>query len=992
MNSELPVALEHEVLKFMKKGDMPGLSLVIIHEESQVIKSYGYSDIGQKKLVTPQTLFELGSCSKAFTALAVMHLEQEGKIKLSDPIAKYLPELYFFYEDTIVNITLRQLLHHTSGIPWSTMSKIPQSESKDALEKTVFTLIGQELEELPGRKFEYATINYDVLALIIERVTGSTFESFLQNQIINKLELSNTSVGIPMDQSQMSKGYKIGFFKPREYETPIFRGNYAAGYVISNAVDMAKWLKFQLGLEKSSFSDLIKRTHERDETVPLHQMASYASGWNIALDGTGVIFHSGLNPNFASFVALIPKKKIGIALLTNSNSSYPEVLVDRLIKTLANDEVREEWNPGDLGDRLFSSISIGIGVYILVVFGFIILVVTDIFKGRRKFKKIGFVTFYKFFLPSFYLLPVALAFYLIPESLYGFTWEAILIWAPTSLNALIIAVPVGIGISYLSHALTLCFAHTNKYLGKVPLILLMSILSSLSNVVVIILVTSAIGSNIELQYSIFYFLLTVSVYLAGRRFVQVSLIKYSRDLVFDLQNHLIQKIFAMSYQKFEKIEHGKIYTTLNDDVNVIGQSSNILVNLISSIITTIGAFVYLSFLAFWATILMTFLILTISVLYYYVSKSTNFYFEEARNSRSVFMGLLNGLIDGYMELSLHSKKKMEFKDDIASSADEFRVKTSVANVRFVNAFLIGESLLLILLGATSIGMSHLFPGIALFTILSFVIIVLYLIGPINGILGAVPALLQLRISWIRVQDFTKQIPVDTKLSLKPIQKLEKVNKLEFTGVKYNYESDNGDNPGFKVGPLNFTVSAGEILFIIGGNGSGKTTLAKLLTGLYSPSEGTITINNTSVRSSELGEFFSVVFNPLHLFEKLYGIDLGNNISLKKKKLKLLDLEGKVKITNNKYDTINLSGGQRKRLALLRCYLEDSSIYLFDEWAADQDPIYRKFFYRTLLPEMKSLGKVVIAITHDDHYFDSADKIIKMNQGKIEEINDKVTVN
>jgi ABC-type siderophore export system fused ATPase/permease subunit len=193
---------------------------------------------------------------------------------------------------------------------------------------------------------------------------------------------------------------------------------------------------------------------------------------------------------------------------------------------------------------------------------------------------------------------------------------------------------------------------------------------------------------------------------------------------------------------------------------------------------------------------------------------------------------------------------------------------------------------------------------------------------------------------------------------------------------------------FGIGPIDLEVKSGEILFIIGGNGSGKTTLAKLLTGLYEPDEGKVLINNKVVESGYLSEYFSTVFNPSFLFEKLYNINVKNKQSEIKKYLKVLNLEEKVVIEENKYNTIDLSGGQRKRLALLQCYLEDSPIYLFDEWAADQDPGYRNFFYRTLLPEMRKAGKIVIAITHDDHYFDVADKILKMKDGRLEQYTDE----
>jgi putative ATP-binding cassette transporter len=180
-----------------------------------------------------------------------------------------------------------------------------------------------------------------------------------------------------------------------------------------------------------------------------------------------------------------------------------------------------------------------------------------------------------------------------------------------------------------------------------------------------------------------------------------------------------------------------------------------------------------------------------------------------------------------------------------------------------------------------------------------------------------------------------------------------------------------------------TINQGEIVFIIGGNGSGKTTLAKLVTGLYKADGGEILINEKPVHPAELGEYFSTVFSPICLFDTLYNIDTNNKQNDIKKYLNMLNLDDKVHITGNKYSTIELSSGQRKRLGLLQCFLEDAPIFLFDEWAADQDPTYRQYFYRKILPEMKQAGKLIIAITHDDHYFDVADKVFKMDNGKLE---------
>ncbi|MBL6448215.1 cyclic peptide export ABC transporter [Fulvivirga sp. 29W222] len=976
------VLAEAEVIALMDEGDIPGMSIVIVKDGKPFIRTFGYSDLEAEKKVTPATLFELGSCSKAFTAMAVTQLAEQGKIDLDKSVSDYLPWFKVSYEEAPQTITIEQLLHHTSGIPWNTIAKIPETTDDDALESTVKQLIGEELDEIPGTNYEYATINYDVLALIVQEVSGQSFENYLQHNIIDKLGLDNTTVGNPLDTNVMAVGYKIGFFVPQVYDAPVYRGNYAAGYVISNANDMAKWLTFQMGQGDSSMYALARLTHLRDKTVPLHNMASYARGWHVKLDGSDEILHEGANPNFTSYVAFRPDEKMGVAVLANSNSKYTPVIGHKILKAMAGEEIAREFDPGDGNDKVYSSISLTLVLYIFIVIGFTVMGIRAIFKGERAYIPLTWSKVGKFLKALLLIVPFLFAFYILPQAIAGFTWEAILVWSPVSFAALIILVLTAMAVSYLAYFFTLCFPLKNQYLGKVPVILLMSILSGLSNVILIVMVTSAIGSDIELRYIVFYYALILGVYLLGRRFVQVNLIRFARGLVYDLRIELIDKIFSTSYQKFESMDRGRVYTALNDDVNYIGESTNVFATLITSIITAAGAFIYLASIAFWATLLTIFLILALSAIYFFVGKSTNVYYENARDERNVFMRLINGMIDGFKEISLHRNKKLAYKEDVAISAEQYKKKISTADIRFVNAFLVGESLLVVLLGVVAFGMPEMFPHIELYVLMSFVVILLYLIGPINAILGAMPAMMQLKVAWNRLKHFREEIPANLDLSALPAPRPPEVKSIKIRQVSFSYKKENKDEQ-FSVGPIDMEAYAGEILFLIGGNGSGKTTFAKLLTGLYTPDQGELMINDEVVDSAEVSEYFSTVFSPAHLFEKLYSQNVTDREEEVNKLLKLLQLDHKVVIKENTYNTIELSGGQRKRLALFQCYLEDSPIYLFDEWAADQDPEYRKFFYRTLLPEMRKMGKIIVAITHDDHYFDVADRIYKMNQGKLE---------
>lgn len=973
--------VDHTVRKLMRNGDIPGMSVIIVQKNSTFVKNFGYADLGKKIPVNNSTLFEIGSCSKAFTSLAVAKLLAEKKLGMDDKVSRFLPWLTLKYKGEYRDITIAQLLHHTSGIPWRTISLIPAGTEEGILEKTVRKLLTVSLENEPGKKYEYATINYDVLALIIEKITGVRFEQYLQQQVLEPLGLTNTTIGTPADIGLMATGYKVSYFRPWKYDAPRYGGNNAAGYIITNNSDFSKWLRMQMGIQRSAFDSLISFTHTKDESVTPHDLSSYAMGWNVSLTGNGSVYHDGLNPNFSAYISFRPKDSLGVAILTNSGSNFTAYIGEQIIQKITGEKNKPEYIPSNELDKTFSLLSIIFLFYVLLLLGYLVLVIRDIRKKNRVYEKLTVKRGLKYLYDLALISPFLAAVYFLPKAIADFSWESILVWAPHSFSGLIMMMAVSFFITYGVYLVTVLYRDRDRYRSNMPRILLFSFLSGLCNMIVITLITNSIGVDHNREYLIFYYILAIAVYLLGRRFAQLCLVKLTRTMAYELKMELVQRIFSSSYQKFEQVDRGRIYTTLNNDIASIGETLNIITLLITSAFTALGAFIYLASIAFWATLITIFLILAITFVYYIVSMRTNRFFDEARDTENVFMRLINGLIDGYKELSLHKRKKEEYQSDIGNTAREYRDKMIFANVRFVNAFLIGESLLVILLGVVVFILPRLFAGIQDYTVMSFVIVLLYLIGPVNNILNSIPAILQLKIARKRVSDFIAEIPVATEEKGGVTQKIKVVDKLSVKDLLFQYQKD-GTEQTFAVGPINVDIHKGEILFIIGGNGSGKTTLGKLLTGLYEPQEGGVYVNDVPIPAHQLGELYSTVFPSPYIFEKLYDIDTDSKKDQIKKYLGILKLEDKVDIKDGKYTTLDLSTGQIKRLALMQCFLEDSPICLFDEWAADQDPEYRRFFYKQLLPELKAQGKIVIAITHDDHYFNVADYILKMQNGKL----------
>jgi putative pyoverdin transport system ATP-binding/permease protein len=211
-------------------------------------------------------------------------------------------------------------------------------------------------------------------------------------------------------------------------------------------------------------------------------------------------------------------------------------------------------------------------------------------------------------------------------------------------------------------------------------------------------------------------------------------------------------------------------------------------------------------------------------------------------------------------------------------------------------------------------------------------------------------------------------------------------RLELVRVMHSYHSEKEDS-NFILGPISLILHPGELVFLVGGNGSGKSTLAKIITGLYFPEAGEIRLNGKLIGNRNRDDYrqmFSAVFADFCLFDTLLGLNAPNLDTRAREYLTQFHLNHKVKIENGNLSTTSVSQGQRKRLALLTAYLEDRPIYLFDEWASDQDPQFKAVFYTELLPELKARGKTVLVITHDDKYFHLADRILKLEDGRLDQ--------
>lgn len=423
--------IEAFIKKQMTVGKIPGFSVVIVMGDQTVYeKGFGFADLEKKTPVAPTTLFELGSTSKAFTGLGLLRMEKEGLLKLSDPVEKYLPWLKLKFKGKEVPVTVGQFLHQTGGVPFESTAIIPEASGDDALEKTVRNLVGLELRSEPGKKFFYATINYDVLGLIIQQISGKLYEEYMKEKVLQPLGLTETFLFREEAKVKgMAVGYKFSFGKPVPYNAPVYRGNTPAGYVITNARDLARWLKIQMGTIESGELDktLIEKSHVSDPDLP---NSNYAAGWFI-LKNYQYITHSGDNPNFSSFIGF-GDEKIGVAVQSNIDSNFTTGTGQGIFYILRGADPKPTTAAYDMNMR-FDALSSKI-VYVLIVFLFVALILlirslAKIAAGKKRFSGRGFVGIVVFIVASLlmaawiYLISIIPTFlgFNVPLS-FGFVW------------------------------------------------------------------------------------------------------------------------------------------------------------------------------------------------------------------------------------------------------------------------------------------------------------------------------------------------------------------------------------------------------------------------------------------------------------------------------------------------------------------------------------------------------------------------------------------
>jgi putative ATP-binding cassette transporter len=467
---------------------------------------------------------------------------------------------------------------------------------------------------------------------------------------------------------------------------------------------------------------------------------------------------------------------------------------------------------------------------------------------------------------------------------------------------------------------------------------------------------------------------------------QLMLTSFSQTAAAKLRQDLVGKILAVPLRHLEELGTPRIMVSLTDDVSNITQALLGIPLLGVNLAILLGGAAYLGYLS-WKVLLLLCGFIVLGALGYRMLINRGFsYLHLAREIEDQLFQHFRGLTEGMKELKLHRNRRGVFlTQNIQSATEDFQKYNVAGEKRFILAQTWSHLLFFILLA----GLVFLLPRtqhVDRHALTGYVITTLYLMGPLAGVLNSFSLFSRANISLQKVQE------LGITLSEQPAENFAATTHagngsfrvLELKGVTHTYQHE-AEGHEFVLGPIDLVLPRGEVVFLVGGNGSGKSTLAKIITGLYPPETGEVRLDGVPINDANRDDYrqmFSAVFSDFYLFETLLGMESPNLDRQAQGYLEQLYLHHKVRIQDGRLSTTSLSQGQRKRLALLTAYLEDRTFYLFDEWASDQDPYFKNIFYTQLLPELMARGKTVFVITHDDKYYDLADRLVKLDSGKL----------
>ncbi len=497
--------------------------------------------------------------------------------------------------------------------------------------------------------------------------------------------------------------------------------------------------------------------------------------------------------------------------------------------------------------------------------------------------------------------------------------------------------------------------------------------------------TQAVADHEDLSQYFMLYMFAFALFLYGQWFAFERAIIAVEDAIYNVRIRLTRKIRRVELPFMEQQGCNSLYARFTRSDTLISQAIPQITGAAQMSVLLIFSFLYLAYISPLSFLISMMGVLIAAFLFLLKTQRIKAMLLEVQKKEATYFKSISHLINGFKEVKINRQKGDDILEDIASQSsaiENIKIEVGKQESRLWGhgRILVYTLLPVLIFVVPSISQLH------TDNIYKIASTILFITGPIAILINILPVLNRVNLSieaLMRLEaemdaTIVQEEQVDSDLVLTDFSTLGMKN------VSFSYP---GKHSEFVAGPFNELISQGELLFIVGGNGSGKSTFIKLLTGLYYPDKGDIYVDSRRIGKADYPAYrdlFAVIYTDFHLFDKFYGVqDIhADKVNAWLKKMKM---EDKVQYREGGFTQTSLSTGQRKRLAFIAAMLEDKPILVMDEFAADQDPQFRRYFYETLLPEVKAMGKTVIAVTHDDHFFHVADRLLKMEEGSMVEV-------
>lgn len=516
----------------------------------------------------------------------------------------------------------------------------------------------------------------------------------------------------------------------------------------------------------------------------------------------------------------------------------------------------------------------------------------------------------------------------------------------------------------------------------------LAVLSGLANAAVLAIVnmavqTSSEGVSSQLR-SLLLFGVTIAIYGYSQKRLMVDTCERVEELIGSLRRRLMEAVRNSELFQIERIGKAEIFGNLSRETQVLSQAMpNIIVSVQASILL-IASMIYLFFLSKLAFILLA-TFTTVGAAFHLgrAKQASKHILEAARNDDTLIEGF-SDVINGFREVKLNQIKSDQLGEMVTLVSRRSASSRILVHTLNAHDFVLSQLTFFALTGLM-VFVVPTFAEVDTKTITMTTTATLFMLGPVGALVGSFPVFNNANAAARQICELEEKLLAGStaRKVIGPLDLFADFSEISLEAQSFSYLATDGEQP-FSVGPNSLTIRRGDCIFITGGNGSGKTTFVNLLLTLIPSTNGKIIVDGVGVNDSNVTAYrnlFSAIFSDNHLFKTLYGtapFDKNEAAEL----LEEMDILDKVQVVENRFTTTELSGGQRKRLAMVAARLERKPILVLDEWAADQDPAFRTKFYRQIIPTLRTQGYTIIAITHDERFFDVADARYHMEDGKL----------